>query len=47
MIYSDGSHDWYVQGCEITAEVEAWMGANAITWPFTESQQMEFVLRWL
>jgi hypothetical protein len=47
LIYPDGSSAWYVQGCEITAEVLAWMGANAITWPFNEAQQMEFALRWL
>jgi hypothetical protein len=47
VIRADHRYDWYVQDREITAEVEDWMGANAITWPFTESQQMEFALRWL
>jgi hypothetical protein len=36
-----------VYGRNITKEVAAWMGANSITWPFTEAQQMEFALRWL
>jgi hypothetical protein len=47
IIYTDGRQSWYVQGCCRTAEIEAWMGANSVTWPFTESQQMEFALRWL
>jgi hypothetical protein len=47
VILPSGRHYWYVQGCEITGEVLAWMQANAVTWPFNESQQMEFALRWL
>jgi hypothetical protein len=47
IIYANGRQSWYVQDREITAEVEDWMGANAVTWPFNESQQMEFALRWL
>jgi hypothetical protein len=46
-ISADGRHEWYVQDQNITAEVLAWMGANSITWPFNESQQVEFALRWL
>jgi hypothetical protein len=46
-IYSDGRQSWYVQDREITAEVEAWMGANSVSLPFTKAQQMEFALRWL
>jgi hypothetical protein len=47
VIYPDGSQWWFVQDQDITAEVEDWMGANSITWPFTAEQQMEFALRWL
>jgi hypothetical protein len=47
VILSYGRQYWYVKDQNITAEVEAWMGANSITWPFNESQQMEFALRWL
>jgi hypothetical protein len=47
MIYPAGTQRWYVQDQNITAEVEAWMAANSITWPFAEAQQMEFALRWL
>jgi hypothetical protein len=47
VIRADGRQGWHVQGQEITAEVLVWMRDNAITWPFTESQQMEFALRWL
>jgi hypothetical protein len=47
VIYPSGIQYWYVYGRNITKEVEAWMQANTVTSPFTESQQMEFVLRWL
>lgn len=42
----DGEHEWWVHGQDITAEVEAWMASNDITWPFTPEQQAEFALRW-
>ena len=47
VIRPDGTQSWYVQGCDITAEVLAWLRDNDVTWPFTESQQTEFALRWL
>jgi hypothetical protein len=47
VIYADGSQRWYVYGREITAEVLAWLHDNDFTWPFNESQQVEFALRWL
>jgi hypothetical protein len=46
-VIREGHHEWCVQGREITAEVEAWLRDNTITWPFTAEQQMEFCLRWL
>ena len=47
VIYPNGRPGWFVYGRNITDEVEDWMQANSITWPFNESQQMEFALRWV
>jgi hypothetical protein len=47
LTYPNGDRYWMVQGNDITEAVEDWMRDNDVTWPFTESQQMEFALRWL
>jgi hypothetical protein len=46
VIQTDGSRYWWVRSQDISTEVEAWMQATGITWPFTAEQAMEFQLRW-
>lgn len=46
VIQTGGGCYWWVRGQNISEEVEAWMQAHGITWPFTPEQQVDFVLRW-
>ena len=45
-IWTDGTQEWYVRDQEITSQVEAWMKEHAITWPWDEETQMQFILTW-
>jgi hypothetical protein len=46
-VYSNGTQAWFIKGVDITDQVNAWMDAKQITWPWDELMQMEFVLIWL
>jgi len=45
-IRAAGGQEWWVCGKDITQQVEAWMKDHAITWPWDEETQMQFVLTW-
>lgn len=38
-------NEWYINGNHVTTDVEAWLAENQYTWPFDESTQMAFQLR--
>ena len=40
----DGKHEYYVNDKNITKEVLKWMQTHAITWPWNEETQAQFVL---
>ena len=46
VIYADGRQEWRVCGKDITPQVEAWMKDHAITWPWNDETQMQFILTW-
>jgi len=37
---------WYVNGIDISYEVNIWMKEHKISWPFTKENLIEFKLRW-
>lgn len=37
---------WYVNGVNISNEVEEWLCANGYEYPFTQEVQFEFKLKW-
>jgi hypothetical protein len=46
VIHANGTQEWYIQGKSITPQVEAWMKDHAITWPWNDETQMQFILTW-
>lgn len=47
VIHPDGKHVWVIHGKNVTPEVNTWMTAKNITWPWADDVQMEFTLTWL
>jgi hypothetical protein len=45
MIYQDGTQAWWIHDQEITQEVITWMQEQGVTWPWDESTQALFILR--
>ena len=43
--YADGCEEWWVDGQQITDQVNTWIMKNHIDWPWDISTQIEFVLR--
>jgi hypothetical protein len=39
------SHEWYINGENLTEIVEEWLVENEISWPFSEEETMLFKLR--
>jgi hypothetical protein len=46
-IGEDGRQEWYLNGVDMTSEINAWMETKGITWPWDAETQMEFVITWL
>jgi hypothetical protein len=46
VIWADGDQEWRVRDQHITTQVAAWMQTHAITWPWDEPTQMQFLLTW-
>lgn len=38
---------WYVQGVDVTLEINTWMDAKGVAWPWDDEVQMEFALTFL
>ena len=47
IICANGSEYWYVNGEEITHQIQDWMKLKGVTWPWDTATQMEFVLTFL
>jgi len=45
-IGADGTQEWLISDQNITTQVEAWMKDHAITWPWDDPTQMQFLLTW-
>ena len=43
-IYADGYQAWWICGQNITPQVEAWMSAQGLTWPWDADTQIQFLL---
>jgi hypothetical protein len=43
----DWGEYWFINGKNITEQVEQWMELKQISWPFDESSQVEFLLTFL
>jgi len=46
IVYLSNEYEWYINGELVSTEVEAWMEARNISWPWDESTQVEFTLTW-
>jgi len=45
---ADGTQAWFINGKDITKEVEKWMKSRAVSWPFSnEETRAEFILTWM
>ena len=44
VICADGDQEWWVNYQNITTQVEAWMQTQAVTWPWDDQTQMQFIL---
>ena len=45
-IWANGYQEWWVRGQNITTQVNAWMQTQAVTWPWDDQTQMQFLLTW-
>ena len=43
-IRASGKQEWWVNYQNITTQVEAWMQTQAVTWPWDDQTQMQFIL---
>jgi hypothetical protein len=43
--YKHHHNQWHINGHDITGEVEEWLAANNISWPFNEEETVMFKLR--
>jgi hypothetical protein len=43
-IRAAGTQEWWVNYQNITTHVEAWMQTQAVTWPWDDQTQMQFIL---
>lgn len=43
---ANGRQTWWIQGKEITNQVNLWMQQQQVTWPWDAETQAEFVLTW-
>ena len=41
-----GTQEWWVRGQNITTQVNSWMQTQAVTWPWDDQTQMQFLLTW-
>jgi hypothetical protein len=41
-----GTQEWYVRDQNITTQVNSWMQTQAVTWPWDDQTQMQFLLNW-
>jgi len=46
VIYADGTQAWWVNGENITKQVEKWMEQQGVVWPWDPATQTQFVLTW-
>jgi hypothetical protein len=46
VIRADGTRMWYIRGKKMTNEINQWMQANNITWPWARETQVQFLLTW-
>jgi starvation-inducible outer membrane lipoprotein len=46
VIGADGARMWYIRGKKMTSEINQWMQANNITWPWPRETQVQFLLTW-
>ena len=44
VIGADGTQEWYVRDQNITTQVKSWMQTQAVTWPWDDQTQMQFIL---
>jgi hypothetical protein len=44
VIRLNGDHEWWVNGRDITQEVNAWMQKQGVIWPWDEETQVQFTL---
>ena len=44
VIYPDNKHEYWINGVDITKEVESWLKSRKYKVPFTPEQQVEFAL---
>jgi hypothetical protein len=44
VIFPNNKHKYWINGVNITEEVESWLRAKKYTYPFTPEQQAEFTL---
>ena len=45
VVHPNGDQEWWVDGVDITRQVETWIAENNITWPWDAATQLEFVMR--
>ena len=45
-IGANGTQEWWVRGQNITTQVNSWMQTQAVTWPWDDQTQMQFLLTW-
>ena len=43
-IGANGTQEWWVRGQNITTQVNSWMQTQAVTWPWDDQTQMQFIL---
>ena len=46
IIGAAGTQEWWVRGQNITTQVNSWMQTQAVTWPWDDQTQMQFLLTW-
>ena len=46
VIYATGTQSWWVNDQNITTQVNSWMQTQAVTWPWDDQTQMQFLLTW-
>ena len=44
VIWANGDQERWVNDQNITTQVEAWMQTQAVTWPWDDQTQMQFIL---